>query len=442
MTPRAYAFGRILTVCILAAAPIWAHTAADPAQESTQPESPAPAPGAAGDATEVTVFTKDGGRLTGLLTDLDNDRIVLKISGIRTTLEMSQVERYEILPPILQRYNQLRETIGDDPEQIVRLVQWLQAREQYTLALTEAQRALKLAPDSSEAKRLKNVLEQQILLKTKSPKTGPATPAPAEEAVQEPRRPGAEVPLLTDSQINLIKVYETDLAANPRLVIPRATVVRMLEVNAGHPLVPTTREGREAILRKPEAEILDLMFKLQAREFYSGVQVLDQPAPMRLFRDQVARTWLMGCATNECHGGLEAGRLVLVNRNPNSDAAAYTNYFILQGFRIADGKGQSRGLIDWEFPERSPLLQMGLPREDSVFPHPPVVRGAAQKDIWKAEFRSTEDKPFQRAVAWMKSMYRPRPDYPVEYTPLRPFEPPLDPRKQGGGRDPREPVVR
>lgn len=387
------------------------------------------------------MFTKDGGRLTGLLTDLDSEKIILKIAGIRTTLEMAQVERYEILPPILQRYNQLRETIGEDPEQIVRLVQWLQAREQYTLALTEAQRALKLAPDSAEAKRLKHVLEQQILLKAKSPKSGPAAPAPAEEAVQEPRRAGAEVPLLTEGQINLIKVYEVDLAANPRLVIPRAAVLRMLEAHAGHPLVPTTREGRESILRKSEPEILDLMFKLQARDFYSSVQVLDQPAPMRLFRDQVARTWLMGCATNECHGGTEAGRLVLVNRNPNSDPAAYTNYFILQAFRIADARGQNRGLIDWEFPERSPLLQMGLPREDSLFPHPAVPRGAAQKDVWKPEFRSPDEKPFQRAVAWIKSMYRPRPDYPVEYTPLRPFEP-VDPRKRGGALDPKEPLVR
>lgn len=439
MTPRAHAYPRALLACILSAAPLWAQPGGAASPGATRPP---PAEAAPGEATEVTVFTKDGGQLTGLLADLDSEKIILKIAGIRTTLEMSQVERYEILPPILQRYNQLRETIGDDPEQIVRLVQWLQAREQYTLALTEAQRALKLAPDNSEAKRLQHVLEQQILLKAKSPKSGPPTPAPAEEAVQEPRRAPVEVPLLSDSQINLIKVYEVDLADSPRLVIPRATVLRMLEANAGHPLVPTTREGREALLRKSEPEILDLMFKLQARDFYSSVQVLDQPAPMKQYRDQIARTWLMGCATNECHGGLEAGRLVLVNRNPNSDAAAYTNFFILQGFRIADAKGQVRGLIDWEFPERSPLLQMGLPREDSVFPHPPVPRGAAQKDIWKPEFRSTEDKLFQRAVGWIKAMYRPRPEYRLEYTPIRPFDPPVNPANRGGSKDPKEPVVR
>jgi hypothetical protein len=72
--------------------------------------------------------------------------------------------------------------------------------------------------------------------------------------------------------------------------------------------------------------------------------------------------------------------------------------------------GDGRPLIDYQNPGRSPLLQFGLPREDAITPHPDVVG-------WTPVFRSRDSRAFQRAVRWIQSMYRPRPDYPIEYTP-------------------------
>lgn len=385
------------------------------------PASPAPAPAALDqeEKPELIVYLKDGRRFSGLLVKQNADEVIIQISGIPTRFPTEQIDRFERLEPVLVRYRQLRESVGDDPEQIVTLAQWLQSRERYELAFTEVQRALKIDPTNANALRLRVVLEQQILLKARAQRPKPDDKKPDEPA-PAPRHRSIDFPLLTDPQIELMKVYEVDLKDNPRVLISRDTITRMLDRYATHPLVPITREGREAIYRKTPAEILDLMFRLQAREFYSNVEILDQPRPFVSFREQVSRTWLLNsCATNQCHGGADAGRLVLHNKNPNSENTIYTNFYILSNFKLADGTP----LIDWEQPDRSPLLQMGLPRERSRFPHPPVIRGAAGHDAFKPAFRNTEDRSFQASVDWLKSVYRPRPRYPFEYTPLKPFTP-------------------
>lgn len=450
--PRMKRRHRQSTSCVLGAAVLLIAAAGASAQDTpppSQPPAPTPTPTpaptttAAGGLPEVTVQLKGGQRINGLLVSVDEQAVVVRVSGINTRLPMDTVDRYDVLPPIMERYEELRKTIGDDPDDIVRLAEWLQAREQYPLALTEVTRALEIEPTNAKALRLKAILEQLIVLRA-SPKKKTTEAAPAAETADPARRPIETTPLLSPADIGLIKVFEVDLASNPRVLIKRETMQRLMAEHAGHPLVPVTEEGREAILRRSPIEHLDLMFKLQAREFYREVEVLDTPAPVKLFRDEVQRTWLMGCATNQCHGGLEAGRLVLHNRNPGSDASVYTNLLILSRFRTtvngrtgaggASGAGPAeaaRPLIDWDHPERSPLLHLGLPREDSLFPHPVVPRpgrsaggGGGTGDVWRPSFQSTEDRLFRATITWMEAMYRPRPEYPVKYAPIRPFEPP------------------
>lgn len=404
-------------------------SAASPAREASLPE--------------VAVQLKDGQRISGLLVSADDQAVVVRVAGINTRLPMDAVDRYDVLPPIIERYQELRKTIGDDPDDIVRLAEWLQAREQYPLALTEVIRALEIDRTNARALRLKAILEQLIVLRTRPKSAAPAQPARTAETADPARREPAAFPLLSPADVNLIKVFEVDLAQRPRVLIKRETIERLMAQYAGHPLIPVTAEGREALIRRPPLEQLDLMFKLQAREFYREVEILDVPDSIKAFRDQVQRTWLMGCATNQCHGGLEAGRLVLHNRNPGSDASVFTNLLILSRFRTTlgprgGGAAESadsaappgRALIDWDHPERSPLLHAGLPRQDSLFPHPVVPRPASAGgggDIWRPAFSSTEDRLFRKTLDWIKAMYRPRPEYPVSYTPLRPFVPPRAP---------------
>lgn len=410
-----------------------------PQTKPEEPKAPVKTEPNDDERTELLVILKDGRRYSGPVVRQNDQEIVISIAGVHSRFTPDQIDRLEVQEPLLERYRKLREAVGDDPDQIVRLAEWLQNRQKYELAFVEVQRALTFDKANGPALRLKTILEQQIILKANSLKNAPEKPSTkASERPSSPATTGADVPLLTADQINLIKVYETDLKTNPRLIITRQTVMDMLEKHSGHPLVPITREGREAIVRKSPVDVLDMMFKLQAREYYGQVEVLDQPKPFVELRDAIGRSWLINsCATNQCHGGTEAGRLVLANRRPNAETTVYTNFLIMTRFILADGTP----LIDWEEPEQSPLLQLGLLRDRSRRPHPVVARGISGKDAWRTVFRSEEDDSFREAAAWIKSLYRPRPEYPIEYEPIKPLKPP-PPQSKDGDPAPAPPVTR
>jgi hypothetical protein len=400
--------------------------------QSPAKEPSGPAPGGASrpaegdeDATELIVHLKDGRRFVGPVVRQNATEVVINIAGIAQPFATEDIERLETLAPLMQRYQELKEAVGNNPDQIVGLAEWLQQRGKYELALTEVLHALSIDKVNGPALKLRALLEQQIILKARRVQKDPSRP---EEHPAPPRpSPGrpADFPMLSKEDVELIKVYETRPEENPRVLISAQTTRKMLEKYADNPLVPLTREGREAILRQSPLEILGLMYKLQARDFYGQVEVLDQPRSFVVFRDHVCGTWLVNsCSTTLCHGGMEAGRFVLQSRRPNQERTVYTNFYILSKFRLADGAA----LIDWEEPEKSPLLQLGLPRDKSRRPHPEVPRGLASRDTFKPVFRTTDDAQFKQAVEWIKSLYRPRPEYPIVYAPLMPLSPPPKPK--------------
>lgn len=382
-----------------------------PASAPQNPPPPAPGPIDRAEDTprEVVVALRDGREVSGQIVRQDARQLVLRINGIETPFSTDLVEDVRLMPPAIEQYRSLRAAIDDrDVQQLLTLIKWLQQRRLYEQALQEIAHVLELEPANPDALSQRRLIESQIMLDVKAGTGRPAVETP------RPARPIEPVfPLLNDEQINLIKVFELDLSDPPRMIVSRDTVRQLLERYAGNPLIPPTREGREAILREKPDRILDLMFRVRARDLYAQVKVLDHPTPMRRFRDDVHRAWLLnGCATTTCHGGQEAGRLWLFNRRPSSDATVYTNFLILDRFRLPDGKP----LIDYNDPVNSPLLQMALPREDSLYPHPRVQTMGRGRD-WRQIFSSTDDHKFLEAVAWINAMYRPRPDYPVTYKP-------------------------
>lgn len=361
--------------------------------------------------TEVIVALRDGREVSGQLIRRDPEQIVIRINGIDTPFSTDMVEDIRVMPSALEQYRELRASIDDkDVQQLITLIKWLQQRRLYEEALDELAHVLNLEPSNPDGLSLRKLIESQILLDVKAGQSRPA----GGDGMHKPARSMEPVfQLLGDDQINLIKVFELDLSDPPRMIVSRDTITQLIERYAGNPLIPSTRDGREVLYRDRPEKILDLMFRVRARDLYSQVKVLDHPTPMRRFREDVHRGWLLnGCATTNCHGGQEAGRLWLYNRKPSSDATVYTNFLILDRFRMSDGKA----LIDYNDPANSPLLQMGLPREDSLYPHPRVERMNLGRD-WRHVFGSSDDRKFMDAVAWMNSLYRPRPEYPVIYKP-------------------------
>lgn len=370
----------------------------------TQPPPPAP-----GD--RVLLVFADGRRVEAVLVRDEPAHVVVRIAKVETPVERSMLSAVIVQDSPLTEFRRLRAAIKDtDAERRIDLALWARDHQLYEAARDEVGAVLKLEPQNADARRLAGELEQLIALRDRGGsdqvKSGPdAEPG---EHREPPRRPVAGTfPLLTTEQINLLRVYEIDLKNPPKLSIARETIDKLFTRYADNPLVPSSREGREAFRALPPEQVLEVMYRARARDLYPEVRVLDNPASFKFFRDKVNTTWLVTrCASTACHGGSDAGPLLLYNRRPTSDACVYTNFLILDRSKTSAGKP----LIDWSEPEKSPLLLLALPPDDSPIPHP-KVKG------WTPAFRTRDDRRFQEAIEWMKMMYRPRPEYPVSYTP-------------------------
>ncbi len=380
-----------------------------PALGQTQPSSPPPSTPDQSEpenktptGRDVLLMFADGKRVEGVLIDRTPDRVVIRLAGIEMVYPMHQIDSIRYLPPIQERYRQLREIIPDnDTHGIIRLSQWLMEHALLNEALLEINNALKNDPDHPQAKKQKLLIEQQILLQQRAALPPKEKTQPEQTARSRQGQPA----VLNDEQINLMRVYEVDLNNPPRLLIKRSVIDELIQRYASSDLIPDTPESQKALYHASPTQILDLMFQLRARDFYSKVKVLDHPTAIKLFRDDVQSTWLINaCATNRCHGGTDAGNLQLVNRKRNSNAATYTNLLILEKTITKDGKP----LVNYDKPANSPLLQAAVVEARSSRPHPPV-KG------YRPIFRSQDDIRFRKAVRWISSMYQPRPEYPIKY---------------------------
>lgn len=432
----------IAALCVGAGAVCPAAAQIDDGQDGTEPGVPGsadpysllePAPAALTtegrlraaeeDLVEARVLLRTGRELVGLFVSRAEREVTLRVRGENMTIDLADSIEFEQLGPVLESFRSLRAaTADDDTPGRLHLVRWLRDRGAYFAALDEAEAIAVQEPFNTEAAEIGVWLREQIRLKISAAERDARADRGEREDGDDPvgrplpRRQVHDFPVLSPDEINLIRVYEVDFADPPKLHIPRPAVEELIELYGDHDAMPRTPEGRDALRRRDSLTVLDLMFRTQARELYGEVRVLEDPESLKQFRSQIHQTWLVGsnssCASSSCHGGQEAGRLYLNNHRSNTDATVYTNFLILERFRLADGTP----LIDHEHPAESPLLQMALPRERSTHPHPEVTRTAGRRG-WKPFFRDRDEMRFRRAVEWIQSLYKPRPDYPIEYTP-------------------------
>lgn len=387
---------------------------------------------------EIVLVMRDGQRLVGTLVEQTRDWFTLRIAGVEARVPTETVERIELQKPLRQRYEQMRSLIDDgDVERLLLVAEWLRSVGMFEEAITEVDHVLRVEPFNDRARQLRDLVSRQIEMRDRreqrererresagNSRSAPAEPAPVgsgEEPVESEEQADAaeaagrrvplghrrDFPLLSEGQVNLMKIYELDLRDPPRLLIERSTIDKLLQRFAGSTLLPSTKVERDRFYRKPPEEILDLMFQLQARDLYGEVRVLGGVKSMELFRDHVQITWLLqNCSTSGCHGDANASGLTFHRRRPGSDQSVYTNFLILDRYRTSDGQA----LINWQTPDRSLLLQMGMNRDNAFRPHP-EVKG------WRAVFRNPSDRRFRQTVEWIESMYRPRTDAPIEYDP-------------------------
>lgn len=429
----------LLAAAVVGAAPLAATLVGGSARDPVAPlltvSLPASAPGSGmrsalglGDEDEeAVVVMADGTRYTGNLIEQTDEGVVIEVGGIRLRLRASEVSRVILLPPVRERYERLRTSIADDDvPALLGLVEWLISRREYALADEELIGVQRREPRHPRAAELRRLIEAQRLLEGLTP--NPADD-PAGRTTPRTERQKDQMPVLSAEEINLIRVYELDLDRMPRVVIRRDTIERLIEEYRGDPLIPTTAEGREQLFRAARTNprrIVEIIFRLKARHLYGEIQVIDNPRAMQLFRDRVHRTWLIN-ACGSCHNTRpDAPRGPrLITRHPNADATVYSNFLIIDRYRLPGGVP----LINYEDPAASPLLHLGLPRANSAHPHPTTAASRG----WSPVFLSPNANAYQHAIEWIGALYQPRPEYPINY--------PVD-MDRAGELDPHEPIER
>jgi len=392
--------------------------------------SPAPAQQSRVDPGDpVIVVLTTGDTIYGELVSRDAYALVIRVAGVDTTVRAEHVERVTRRRTSSERYRSMRAIIDDDDTpRLLLLCEWLIDEGLLDEARGELDVVLDREPTNPDAARMSRLLDQRIVLRDRAEGARPArgdAPPPTPQVSPPGRFEAGAFPLLSDEQVNLLKVYELDLSDPPRVLIDRNTVERFMSEYAGAAGMPRTEAERRGFYRKNPHEILELMFRLRARELYGDVKVLELPNSLALFRDHLAGAWLTrSCASTSCHGGTDAPPPHLFNKRPFSETTALTNFIILDRFRLPGGEP----LIDYDRPGESPLLQLGLPRPVSSYPHPEVSG-------WRPAFRSRDVLRFRQGVDWINAMIRPRPDVPIAYEP-----PDLSPEAPPEGQEPGEPM--
>ena len=392
---------------------------------------------------------RDGTIVRGEILRDSIEEVEFKVDTVQGKLPRSQVYRVVLELDFDTRYARIK--AGISPEEHGRrlgLARWLTDQGRMDLAILELEALLrdgdveeardmlrdinarvKLAQAVEEAKRAKanqgtapkptdatpgttapGTAAQETQPAGNTPPDAPRTvdPATAEEPVRRPPTTREMLPkdLISDADVNLVRVYEIDFKDPPRLTVTPEGVRQLILRYGSSALVPATTQERNALYSKPSVDLARLLFDLKARDLYSYIEVEEDPASLAKFRTRVHNSWLIGnCATSRCHGGVDAGRFFLYTGNAKDQRIRYTNLLTLLAFKV-DGKP----MVNFEDPPNSLLVQYAMPRNQARYPHPDV-KG------WKPVLSDSTPQLMQDTLDWIRSMYQPRPDYPVDYKP-------------------------
>ena len=376
------------------------------------------------------VQLRDGTIVRGEILKDSLEEVEFQVDSVRGRVPREKVYRVMLELQFETRYARIKAAIA--PEEHGRrlgLARWLADQDRLDLAITELE-ALLRDGDVEEAREMLREINARVKLelavkesKENSKKKAADKAADAAAAAEQtqaandgsnsakPAPRGAPTTremlpkdLLSNEDVNLVRVYEIDFKDPPRLTVSPEGVRQLILRYGSSALVPATTQERNALYSKSSVEIARLMFDLKARDLYNYIEVEEDPTSVAKFRTRVHNSWLISnCATSRCHGGVDAGRFFLYTGNAKDQRIRYTNLLTLLNFKV-DGKP----VINFEDPPNSLLIQYAMARSSARYPHPDV-KG------WRPVLSTTTPQLLQDTLDWIRSMYQPRPEYPVKY---------------------------
>ena len=377
------------------------------------------------------VQLRDGTIVRGEILKDSLEEVEFQVDTVRGRVPREKVYRVMLELEFETRYARIKAAIA--PEEHGRrlgMARWLADQDRLDLAITELE-ALLRDGDVEEAREMLREINARVKLelsvkeskgnsqKKAANKAADAAAAAAEQTQAandgshsaKPAPRGAPTTremlpkdLLSNEDVNLVRVYEIDFKDPPRLTVSPEGVRQLILRYGSSALVPATTQERNALYSKSSVEIARLMFDLKARDLYNYIEVEEDPTSVAKFRTRVHNSWLISnCATSRCHGGVDAGRFFLYTGNAKDQRIRYTNLLTLLNFKV-DGQP----VINFEDPPNSLLIQYAMTRSSARYPHPDV-KG------WRPVLSASTPQLLQDTLDWIRSMYQPRPEYPVKY---------------------------
>jgi hypothetical protein len=357
------------------------------------------------------VKTRDGRSIEGDVTD-QGDTVTITVHGIPTSVPKENVESIQYTGTIDEQYQQ---KLADLPKNAgasdhLDLARWLLDNHAYNLALREVSAAQHLDPNNSDAATLEQTIESQMRL-DRAHKTAPTTPPPSGGTSTTPATPptGTGVSGHTASlhrYLSMDNIFSLRLAEWPA---DDASVKISFTNDVRRKYIASAQENAAQFMGQSPVDQARAILDNGSPEQRKDVKLLTDPVPLATFKRNIQPIILTGCATAACHGGPTGGKFFLYG-NPDSEAATYTNYYLLVKGSTETG-GATRLMIDRDYPDKSLLAMWGLPSDISKSAHPDV-KGVT----WRPLFRNTQDPQYRALISWVGSLTKPAPHYDFTFS--------------------------
>ena len=361
------------------------------------------------------VVTHGGQRFEGEITER-NDDVVVNIHGVQTTIPRDEIASLTYSLSFEKEWAARLGKLGPtDAAGRIELARWAMQQQHYLAARDALDAALAIDPNSREANDLRNHVMGQIRLNLRRAANAVPESAVPPSDIAAPEPGAGQLPmhrrLLSADEIQAIRRIEwRQNAGNTRLKIDPKSARAFAEYDS----IP----WREFVTRRP-ADQARLMLERGTPEHRAGVMILSDPPAISEFRRTVMPQILTGCGSAACHGGPSAGTFSLI-APADSEAAAYTNFYMLMSStRKVEGggaegsifgpAGTNAPLIARGNAEQSLLLQFALREDVSRYDHPRVAG-------YQPLFQNLADPRARPLIDWIKSLAPLMSDYGIRQT--------------------------
>jgi len=352
-----------------------------------------------------TVKTRDNVAYQGDISEADDGNVIVKVHGIDMRIDRRDVASIEYTDDLIASYKKKLAALPvHDSKSRMDMARAAYNQKQYDLARMAAQSALDADPNSAEATDFLNMIRRQAELDRTKPAEGAAPEVhegPAREGAT-PNGKAGEHKVLSADDVNIIKQSELTAQDTNYKAAFKNDVRRKFTEKDGGGTLPQFLQ-----LSVPE-QVQRILSR--APEMANDVRIQSDPVAIAVYKKSVQPAILAGCATSSCHGGAQAGKFALVVP-ADSDAATYTNFYILSQYVKTEGNLQM-AMVDRTSPHKSLIVQYALPAETADFDHPNVAG-------YKGLFHTANDPRYVAIMDWISKTLAPvPPQYKIEYGDL------------------------